>query len=350
MNNDEFLTDPTRRDRWGRYVVLPPGGSKPVGYTRATTIAKTADDTSALMKWGERMTAVGLAARPDLYALIDDVADDKTELNRLCEKAKEAGGATVRRDLGTQLHSFLHRSFIDAEYTPPAAYTDDIAAVHRALKDHGYTVDPEMCERTVVDDTHRIAGTFDLMLVARNGDRLIADIKTGSSVVYSGLSFATQLTIYANADALYTQGANPDGSNDVREPMPDVVKDHAIIIHVQPNSGVCDLHRLTLDVSLVTLALQIRETRKQSRTLINPLTLNHDRNRWIRHRIARLIEHDKMAVANAWPTDVLPPKRQPSPYTDPQIARIIPMCDALEAEWELPFGDSDPGAPKYRKQ
>ena len=41
----------TRRDRWGRYQVLPPRGGKLVGYTRATTIAKILDDSSSLMAW-----------------------------------------------------------------------------------------------------------------------------------------------------------------------------------------------------------------------------------------------------------------------------------------------------------
>ena len=75
--------DTTRRDRYGRYLVLPPDGTKPVGYTRATTIAKTLDDTSSLMAWGERMTAIGLARRPDLLAQIDPDADTK-QLNQLC--------------------------------------------------------------------------------------------------------------------------------------------------------------------------------------------------------------------------------------------------------------------------
>jgi hypothetical protein len=43
--------DPTRRDQWGRYLVLPPDGDKPVGYTRATTVAGALDDGYGLQKW-----------------------------------------------------------------------------------------------------------------------------------------------------------------------------------------------------------------------------------------------------------------------------------------------------------
>ena len=42
----------TRRDRWGRYFVVPPEGGKPEGYTRVTTIAKSADDGGAIQAWG----------------------------------------------------------------------------------------------------------------------------------------------------------------------------------------------------------------------------------------------------------------------------------------------------------
>ena len=41
---DELTQLPTRRDRWGRYLVLPEGGTKPIGYTRATTVAKGIED------------------------------------------------------------------------------------------------------------------------------------------------------------------------------------------------------------------------------------------------------------------------------------------------------------------
>ena len=34
--------DNARRDRYGRYLVVPPGGGKPTGYTRATTVAESA--------------------------------------------------------------------------------------------------------------------------------------------------------------------------------------------------------------------------------------------------------------------------------------------------------------------
>lgn len=343
----------TRRDRWGRYLVVPPEGGKPVGYTRATTIAKTLDDTSALMSWGERMTALGLAQRPDLLAQVDDLRDDTKQLNRLCEKAKEAGGATVRRDLGTALHSILERSWTDPDYVPPASHVDDVTAVHRQLELAGLTPVEGMHERIVVNDQWRIAGTFDLLLRDNATQKLlIADIKTGSSVKYGSVGFAIQLCIYASADALYRQGAAADGSNDRREPMPQVAHDRAIIVHVQPGTGICELHELQLDVGLLSLAMAVREARKSK--LLRPLTTaditrDIDRDTWIRERISVIRDRHPQMLAQRWPSHIPPPKKQ-DVYDNAQIEELIPVVDALEADLEIPFGATDPAKPEPAKR
>jgi len=57
------------RDRYGRPLVVPPNGGKPVAYTRATTIANSLDDASALTAWKMRMAAIGLTTRPDISTL-----------------------------------------------------------------------------------------------------------------------------------------------------------------------------------------------------------------------------------------------------------------------------------------
>jgi hypothetical protein len=357
--NDGFVE--TRRDRWGRYLVVPPEGGKPVGYTRATTVAKTLDDTSSLMSWAERMTAIGLARRPDILAQITDAEHDKKALNRLCEQAKEAGGATIRRDLGTALHSILERSWTDPDYTPPAAHIDDVTAVHATIEQAGYRIVEGMNERIVVNDEHRIAGTFDLMLEHHTGRRLIADIKTGSTVAYSGLSFATQLTIYANADNLYTQGAAADGSEDVREPLPELDTSHAIIIHVEPGSGKCTLHRLTLDPTILNLAIAVRTIRKRRdlitelETDVEPepeLTFTDGRDAWIRARIDRIRDADPERLALRWPVDQVPPPKKIDRYDDTQIDLLIPIINDLETICELPFAEPDPAhpAPEPRKR
>jgi hypothetical protein len=57
------------RDRYGRPLIIPESGGKPVAYTRATTIANSLDDGTALTAWKMRMAAIGLTVRNDLLYL-----------------------------------------------------------------------------------------------------------------------------------------------------------------------------------------------------------------------------------------------------------------------------------------
>ena len=272
MSLIEPLPDPIRRDQYGRYKVLPLKGKKPVGYTRATTVAKALDDTSNLAAWGKRMTALGLASRPDLLAMIQTTdATDKKALDRLCESASEAGGATARRDLGTALHKMFEQSCVTPGYKPPATYQADITAIHQALREAGLQVVDECSELMVVIDKHQIAGMADLIVERiSDGELFIADLKTGSSVQYGALGWAIQLSIYANADNIYIQGAAVDGSEDLRAPMPTVNKQQAFIIHCEPESGSCDLHTLNIERGFQALecAMEVREWRKARQLLV----------------------------------------------------------------------------------
>ena len=65
-----------RRDRWGRYLVLPPDGTKHVGYQRATTLKSMIEDTSNLTGWACRMTLIGASARQDIIASTLAAGDD----------------------------------------------------------------------------------------------------------------------------------------------------------------------------------------------------------------------------------------------------------------------------------
>jgi hypothetical protein len=272
MSMIPVLPDPIRRDQWGRYKVLPPEGKKPVGYARATTVAKALDDTSNLAAWGKRMTALGLAQRPDLLAMIQTTdATDKKALDRLCESASEAGGATARRDLGTALHKMFEQSCVTPGYQPPATYAADITAIHQTLREAGLQVVDECSELMVVLDRYQIAGMADLIVERiSDGELFIADLKTGSSVQYGALGWAIQLSIYANADNIYIQGAAIDGSEDLRAPMPTVNKQLAFIIHCEPESGSCDLHTLDIGKGFEALetAINVREWRKARQLLV----------------------------------------------------------------------------------
>jgi len=345
-----------RRDRWGRYQVLPPGAEKLVGYTRATTIAKILDDSSSLMAWNSRMTAIGLGLRPDLVALVATTPqDDKKTLDSLVKRASEAGGATVRRDLGTAVHGLLERRLKDPTFIAPDPYQADIEAILSALADAGLSFVDGMTERIVVNDEIEVAGTFDLLLTDGQ-ETFVSDLKTGSSVKYGGLGFAIQLSIYANASNLYTQGAAKDGSEDIREPMPEVSKSAGIVIHCQPGSGLAELHWLDLEAGTEALhtALEVRRLRKltpihsftpQQATAAlygrqRPGQVTYVDDAWrkaTKDRISAIVvDGHAQALANAWPDDH-PTLKSGDPITIDQGDGISRVLDVLEKELGLPF-------------
>ena len=255
---------PVRRNGRGAYLVCPPGTSKPVGYSRATSISSLLDDTGFLKDWGQRMTALGLAGRPDLFdALKNQDPTDTTAINSICRAALEASGANLRRDLGTLIHTYFERSCIDPTFETPEPYAADIAAIHAAISAAGYRLRPEFSEMVLVLDEHRIAGTADSVLERiSDGALFIADLKTGRTL--HPLNHSIQLAIYARADAIYRQGPATDGSEDVRLPMPEVSQETAIIIHCQPESAHCDLHELDIAAGAEALdvCIDVREWRK----------------------------------------------------------------------------------------
>ena len=375
---DDLTEQPVRRDRWGRYLVLPEGGTKPIGYTRATTVAKALDDSGGLLSWGKRMVALGLAQRPDLVALVSTTNDtDKKTLDDICERAAEQGGATIRRDLGTALHGMLERSWTDPTFVAPDPYGSDVRAVHDALATARLRVVDGYAERMIVHDRHQIAGTFDLLVEDEHGQKYVADIKTGSSLL-GALAFAVQLSIYADADALYNQGAAKDGSEDTREPMPEVSLEKAVIIHVQPGSGVCDLHWLDLIIgqAALELAVDVRQMRKaKPLTPLVPVVdvvertkqiaaaekilsaadgvVDDEWRNWMRDRLKVLIDagHSEL-IRRSWPEGV-PTLGSGEPIANHLADPIEQAVSMMEREVEAEFPAPKPGddiAPTPKKR
>jgi hypothetical protein len=316
--DDGIGAQQVRRDRFGRYLVVPPTGGKPKGYTRATTVAKALDDQSSLVNWSARVCALGLAQRPDLLAAVATTnPDDRQALDALCERAKEAGGATARRDLGTALHAMVERSYTEPGYAPPEAYAADVTAVRTALDAAGLTPLEGLHERMVVLDRLSIAGTFDLAVRDASGTIYVADLKTGRTIEYGGLGFAIQLAIYAQADALYTQGAAADGSQDSRDTPPQFDRSRALIVHVQPGSGVADLHWLDIarGAEALDVAMQVR-TWRSTRNLLTPLKIAP----------GDAATHTPLPVEQVAPADPPPPSAGATTIARPE-GRALPSAE-----------------------
>ena len=240
------------RDRYGRPLIVPPNGGKPVAYTRATTIANSLDDASALTAWKMRMAAIGLTTRPDILLSITAAQDDKLAINSLIEDAMQVAGANKAANIGTAIHSFAEQLDLghDLGLVPPE-WMPDVKAYEHATK----ILNNKFIEQFSVLDKYKIAGTPD-RVVEYNGELFIADIKTGR--IDHPSNIAIQLAIYAN-------GLPYDTATASRGTWGEVNKDKAIIIHLPAGTGTCTLVWIDIKEGFkgLQLAMKARKWRDQ---------------------------------------------------------------------------------------
>ena len=118
-----------KRDRWGRYLLPDPYTEKDRAWTRATTVASTLADRYGLEQWAQRNTILGIAARPDLYALAASCKpEDKDQLNRIAADAQEAAKSRSGANLGTALHRILEGIDSGEDLDVPAEWRGDVDA------------------------------------------------------------------------------------------------------------------------------------------------------------------------------------------------------------------------------
>lgn len=324
-----------KRDRYGRPIV----DGEP--HTRPSTIAKTLDDQGGLMGWGKRMVAFGLADRADLLAMMQTIdRDDRKAVNALCERASEAGGSTIRRELGTAIHKVLECSWTDPDYQPPAQFQKHVESVNEQLRKSGLAVVPGSTERFVVCNQFKAAGSFDVALTDGT-TTFIADLKTGSSVDLGALGFSIQLACYANAETFY------DG--ETHTPMMDVSKTTGVIIHLNPDDATCNLYWLDLTTGFeaLKLAVAVRAMRTHKPlTKVLPTAVNKAANlatkaeqvasngdpwrTWMIERIKQLIvDGHAQLIADMWPEEI-PKLSTGEELTDPQQATVERLVSNVE--------------------
>ena len=240
------------RDRYGRPLVVPPNGGKAVAYTRATTIANSLDDASALTAWKMRMAAIGLTTRPDILLSITAAQEDKMAVNSLIEDAMQVAGANKAANIGTAIHSFAEQLDLghDLGVVPPE-WMPDVKAYEQTTK----ILSNRFIEQFSVLDKYKIAGTPD-RVVEYKGELFIADIKTGR--IDHPSNIAIQLAIYAN-------GLPYDGATATRGTWGEVNKDKAIIIHLPAGTGTCKLVWIDIKEGWkgLQLAMKARKWRDQ---------------------------------------------------------------------------------------
>lgn len=254
------------RDRWQRPLVIPPGGGKPVPYTRCTTYIDVLEDKYNLQKWMQRMVAVGIASRPDLHLAAASMASDpdgnKTQLNELCESAIEAAKASAKATIGTALHAYIER--INRREDPgiiPAQYQPHVDAYRRVERLLGF---PRTVERFCVHDDLQVGGTPDLIAPSVAGEEgpFVCDLKTGPATLkYGALKVAMQLAVYARSN-LY----NPETGR--RQPHR-ARTNKGLVIALDSDTAQVGLHWVDLEAGweAVQVCTRVREWRKRKNLL-----------------------------------------------------------------------------------
>jgi hypothetical protein len=245
------------RDRWGRPLIVPPTGGKPIGYTRVSTLAKTLDDKTALSKWMCRQTAIGLSQRPDLVSLVASSMEDKKTVGDAVEQAMTAAKSDAAANIGTTLHKLTEQ--IDGGHDIDWMPTDmrpDLDAYRATMSG----IEILAAEVFVVVDEIQAAGTFDRVVQLPDGRRMVADIKTGQHEPNYPHGSATQIAIYSRGHT-YTPDDGRTGSLADRG----ISLTEGLLIHLPAGQGRCDLYIVDLEVgwALATVAARVRAMQKQ---------------------------------------------------------------------------------------
>lgn len=271
FGEDASPADPQTYDRHGRYQLDADGkGFKP--YTRATTLAKTLEDTYHLGEWKARCVARGVALRDDLVARAKATpVDDKRVWKEILAEAEVVNGGGVKRNLGSAFHEFHERvpKMSAAEFAAQhplikATY----AKYHAALQQCG--IEEIFTEVTLVNTKIGSAGTADGIARLKDGRWVIIDRKSGRITDYPH-SACQQLAIYANSDVMITYDEN--GAT-VRHELPPIDKHTAIVIDVTiGDENTANVAVYDLDIwsgwAAALLACSVRRWRNR-RDLITP--------------------------------------------------------------------------------
>lgn len=333
-----FTTHQTRdvpRDQWGRYELPDPvTGEKMTGWTRATTFAATMAEQYGLSIWHQRQVVWGLARRPDLLTMAQTIAgpEDKKALGAIVDEAHIAAGTKAKANRGTAIHSACHAAEVGAFEQVPDEMRPHVAGYFKALKEWRLEVIPEYVERTVIVPEYHVAGTFDNLLRCPDGKIRVGDKKTGRED-YSDVEWAIQMSMYANAKYIFNYDTNR------YEPMPEVAKDYAILMLIDPETGVCTPKRINIrwGWAWAMTSAQVMEIRK-TKNIITPMIP------WDDTEISPGLD---AAPRSDFTTAGVPiPVDPPIPYLNngnPQdYPARIPDEDQFAAFWNQPFGDDDP--------
>lgn len=353
-----------KRDRWGRPLIEVDGEPKPVPYTRISSFGSVLENQFGLNKWKMRTMLRGSLDRPDLRARAESRIDDDKFLDDIVEQMIEHGGGSKAANLGTAIHEVLAQvnlGHLDPAHAP-ADFRPHVDGWLAALEAHELEVHRDACEVHLVNDEFRAAGSADVFLRRNDGTLVACDIKTGKAIAPRPLAYMVQLYLYATSQRY-------DVLDPKRLPIGDVDQNIAYIAHMPAGTGECTFYEVDLVEArrLTILAAEVKKAEKGDKVratgvvrtpgatvergsiaspLADPAPVA-DRIEWLRGRLRTIIDTDPDVVVKVragWPTGVATLKDGNLSNDDCTI--LARFFDTLERDLNIPFGATDPGAPK----
>lgn len=382
--------DPPERDDFQRQgkgipLVLDESTGKMVRYRRSSSSGKIMDDEYNLWDWKLRTELVGAAQRPELMALVSTLNpdSDKKKIRDIAEQCLEAGRGNARSTQGTAVHSMFDHLDLGHDWEPAPQFTALVDAYADCLQHYGLI--PIDVEVRCVNDRHKLAGTLDRRyrttrtLIAPDGSVipigsvLVGDTKTGTTLEYAAGSYATQL-------AAYVDSVRYDTATNVRRPFdPPSHTEWGLIIHAVPETQTVDVYWVDIAAGRAGLVLAdlVREWRARS-DLLSPATPPQRAHQeppsapvadaepqqaqpqpsepvgspvgsvdevreWLRGRVQVVRAHGDIPtrrLQTLWPDGV--PGLKADGHTEAELEAISDALYAVESEYSIPFGETDP--------
>lgn len=260
-----------------QYRLPHPETGKLTSYTRASTVAKTLEDTWMLDAWARRMMLIGLAGtRSTLIEASNLITQHlnkakplstaarelRTPLNDLAEQAQFNAGAKAAAEFGTATHAWCewvdHGGWI---WGVPEMFRSWVIAHRRVLAENGLVVHRDWTERVVLNTQYGIAGTLDRLFWNHRGQLFLGDIKTSRGMDYSWLYFAIQLAIYHGSSHVLSL----DGTH--WEPMPQLDPHTVLVMHLpreEPEASRIVPLNMHFGAEALHTAMTVRRLRSQA--------------------------------------------------------------------------------------
>lgn len=322
-------------DGYGRYKLPSPSTGRPTGFSRATTIASTLEETYNLNRWKRRQAVKAIfkalaatdipapqAAAADAFdvaggidmtqALRDAQEAFRTENDKALDNAVDwldnLTGGRDAAELGEAVHAWLEA--VDAGTVLPAQVPEQFQPYVKAYRDvlrrHGLVAMAQYVERIVLNDQgeETVVGTIDrIYLVVTTGALVLGDVKTSKTLEYSWLAYAVQFAVYGYATKMFAA----DGSG--WEPMPELDLSACYCLHVpsdQPERAACITFDLFWGGTTMVASLEARRLRKAAAKAVPfvheiPVP-SKEALRYVEARDALLDITDAAALGDIWET------------------------------------------------